>query len=81
MMPATQTLSFDLTLADRDPSGLAAAMAGGSSLSATEFANRYGPDPARVASAMHVLAAAGLTAMPDCVLVKAGAVVSVAVID
>jgi kumamolisin len=61
-MPAAQTLRFDLTLADRDTAGLQAAMASGTPLSAAEFANRYGPDPARVATAVRVLAAAGLTA-------------------
>ena len=72
-MPAAQMLSFDLTLADRDPAGIAAAMAGGSSLSSTEFADRYGPNPARVASTMQVLAAAGLRAhwSPGDVLVRA----------
>ena len=59
-MPATQQLSFDLTLADRDPAGLAAVMAEGSPLSAAEFANRYGPDPARVSSTVRILGAAGL---------------------
>jgi subtilase family serine protease len=61
-MPSTQVLTFDLTLADRDPAGLAAAMAKGSPVSAAEFANRYGPDPARISSAVGVLAASGLTA-------------------
>jgi subtilase family serine protease len=61
-MPSTQVLSFDLTLADRDPTGLAAAMGKGSPVSAAEFANRYGPDPARVSSTVGVLAASGLTA-------------------
>lgn len=61
-MPATQILSFDLTLADRDPVGLEAAMGGGSPLTPAQFADRYGPDPARVDAAIRVLAAAGLTA-------------------
>ena len=62
VMPATQQLSFDLTLADRDPAGLAAAMSGGSPISAAVFAGRYGPDPVRVAATVRVLATAGLAA-------------------
>jgi kumamolisin len=61
-MPAAQHMTFDLTLADRDPSGLQSALAGGSALTAAEFASRFGPDPARVAAVVTVLAAAGLTA-------------------
>ena len=57
-----QRLTFDLTLATRDPAGLQSAMAGGSALTAAQFAARFGPNPARVASALTVLAAAGLTA-------------------
>jgi kumamolisin len=61
-MPPARALSFDVTLADRDPAGLAAEMAQGSPVSAAVFAKRYGPDPARVASVVKILAAAGLTA-------------------
>ncbi len=61
-LPPAQRITFDLTLATRDPAGLQNAMAGGSALTAAQFAARFGPDPARVASALTVLAAAGLTA-------------------
>jgi subtilase family serine protease len=57
-----QRMTFDLTLADRDPSGLQSAMASGAALTAAQFASRFGPDPERVAAAIKVLAAADLTA-------------------
>jgi kumamolisin len=61
-IPPTQQMTFDLTLSDRNPSGLQNAMAAGSTLTAAQFAARFGPDPARVAAAITVLSAAGLTA-------------------
>lgn len=59
---ATQHLTFDLTLADRDPNGLQSALASGSAMSPAEFASRFGPEPARVAAALKVLSASSLTA-------------------
>lgn len=72
-MPPAQHTTFDLTLADRDPSGLERALAGGSALTAAQFASRFGPDPARVAAALEVVSAAGLTAnwTPGAVLLSA----------
>jgi kumamolisin len=72
-MPPAQQMSFDATLADRDPSGLQSALASGSALTAAQFAARFGPDPTRVAAALEVLASAGLTAhwTPGSVLLTA----------
>jgi kumamolisin len=61
-VPSAQRISFDLTLADRDPSGLQSALANGSALTAARFAARFGPDPARVAAALAVIASGDLTA-------------------
>ncbi|HEY6468306.1 MAG TPA: S53 family peptidase [Candidatus Dormibacteraeota bacterium] len=59
---SAQPMSFDLTLADRDPNALQDALASGSAMTSAEFASRFGPDPARVAAALRALTAAGLTA-------------------
>lgn len=61
-MPPTQRISFDITLASRDAAGLQAALATGSALTPQAFADRYGPDPARVRVVLRVLAAADLVA-------------------
>ena len=61
ILPA-QRLTFDLTLAGRDPAGLQNAMATGPALTAAQFAARFGPDPARVETTLTELAAAGLAA-------------------
>lgn len=61
-MPPAQRMTFDVTLADRDPTRLQQALASGSALTAAQFATRFGPDPTRVAAALKVLATAGLTA-------------------
>lgn len=61
-IPPAQRMTFDLTLADRNPTGLQNAMATGSALTAAQFAARFGPDPARVAAAITALSAAGLAA-------------------
>lgn len=61
-MPRAQQMSFDVTLAGRDPNGLQSALVSGAELTASQFAAQFGPDPARVAAALHVLASAGLTA-------------------
>jgi kumamolisin len=61
-LPPAQTITFALTLAYRDPSGLTAVLSSGSRVTPATFDARYGPDPARVDAAMRVLAGAGLTA-------------------
>jgi kumamolisin len=61
-LPPTQQISFDVTLESRDPAGLQAALATGSALTPQAFADRYGPDPARVRVVLRVLAAARLVA-------------------
>jgi subtilase family serine protease len=62
LMPPSERISFDITLASRDPAGLQAALATGSALTPQAFADRYGPDPARVQVVLRVLTAADLVA-------------------
>jgi kumamolisin len=61
-LPPAQSISFDLTLASRDPGALDALLASGSHVTAAEFAERYGPDPGRADAAVRTLEAAGLVA-------------------
>ncbi len=61
-LPSTQSISFDLTLASRDPGALDALLASGSRVTVAEFAERYGPDPVRAEAVVRAVAAAGLAA-------------------
>jgi kumamolisin len=60
VVPASMPVRFDLSLAYRDPAGVAALLGGGSRVTAIEFANRFGPEPTRVDAAVRVLSSAGL---------------------
>jgi len=72
-LPPAQTIRFGLTLATRDPGGLAAVLASGSRVSGAEFAGRFGPDPSRADAVVRLLAAAGITSRwtPGAVLITA----------
>ncbi len=58
----TRRITFEMTLANRDPAGLQALLASGRRVTPAEYAARFGPDPARVAAVARVLAAAQLSA-------------------
>ncbi len=59
-LPSAQSISVDLTLASRDPGALDALLASGAHVTPAQFAERYGPDPARAESVVRAVTAAGL---------------------
>ncbi|HZU77538.1 MAG TPA: protease pro-enzyme activation domain-containing protein, partial [Dehalococcoidia bacterium] len=61
-LPAATPVSFQVTLADRDPKGLQALLDHGQTVSPQEFAASFGPDPAAVAALTQRLRGYSLTA-------------------
>jgi kumamolisin len=57
---ATRAVTFSLTLASRDRAGLDAQLATGRAITSADYIARFGPDPAAVAAAQHLLSTASL---------------------